>query len=110
MSPAEIAVQLTVNDAGVAEPAAVKSVIAPQGVLLVTAVVREVSCVTAVPAPVPVKYPTRPVEVEANRLPPVTTLPLPMPVEVAAVPSVLAMTKPPVIEDAADVELTTARE
>ena len=43
---------VTVNDAGVAEPAAANNVIAPVTSLIVTPVVRLVSCVTAPPAPV----------------------------------------------------------
>jgi hypothetical protein len=51
-SVAATVVFVTVNDAGVADPAAVNMVIAPVVLLSVTPVVRDVPCVTAPPAPV----------------------------------------------------------
>jgi hypothetical protein len=53
VSFAPTAESVTVNDAGVAEPAAVNIVIWPESVLSVTPVVRLVPWVTAPPPPVP---------------------------------------------------------
>ena len=55
VSPIAMLVQLTVNVAGVVDPAAAKSVMAPVGVFEVTPVVRDVSWVTAVPTPDPAR-------------------------------------------------------
>jgi len=57
VSVAATAESVTVKLAGVAEPAAVKRVMAPVRVFSVTPVVRLVSWVTAPPAPAPVAYP-----------------------------------------------------
>ena len=85
---------VTVNDAAVADPAALNKVIAPDVLLRVTPVVRLVNCVTAPPAPV--AYPTPAVPVEAITPVAVRLVPVAAPITGVTNVGVFANTAAPV--------------